>query len=357
MAVKPQFYGNELWAGIEENGPCHLLFLRHDPHPAGPPTGEEGSVARRNLAGKNRGKARVSRLRVFPRRFPQDPSTRRERKSWRNYHTRQATFLTVWTELQTFPAPTALPPGQQTSTSAPLVTNESTAPRRPRHPFHSSPLLSPSPFTFFFLRKAHRSVLSAPLARPGFEMHSNLSTQTAFIAFRVPLRPGFKSYGFFFSLAFLTKEGYFVNYQLVQINKRYFHRKPHFILLKFDYKDGEKGRKSKRKPQMAFPFIAVNELYLCLLKPQPWKSISVGLKNLTKIIGLPFLMQQPLGTGWKDFFMGSPAWIKIMEIRYFIINYSGRQSACHINSYLLVAFNVAVLLDKGPRGLSIELVL
>lgn len=210
---------------------------------------------------------------------------------------------------------------------------------------------------FFFLRKAHRSVLSAPLARPGFEMHFNLSTQTAFIAFRVPLRPGFKSYGFFFSLAFLTKEGYFVNYQLVQINKRYFHRKPHFILLKFDYKDGEKGRKSKRKPQMAFPFIAVNELYLCLLKPQPWKSISVGLKNLTKIIGLPFLMQQPLGTGWKDFFMGSPAWIKIMEIRYFIINYSGRQSACHINSYLLVAFNVAVLLDKGPRGLSIELVL
>jgi hypothetical protein len=128
-------------------------------------------------------------------------------------------------------------------------------------------------------------------------MHFNLSTQTAFIAFRVPLRPSFKSYGFFFSLAFLTKEGYFVNYQLVQINKRYFHRKPHFILLKFDYKDGEKGRKSKRKPQMASPFIAVNELYLCLLKPQPWKSISVGLKNLTKIIGLPFLMQQPLGTG------------------------------------------------------------
>lgn len=50
------------------------------------PTGEEGSVTRRNLAGK-KGKASVSSLRVFPRHFPQDPSTRRERKSWRNYHT------------------------------------------------------------------------------------------------------------------------------------------------------------------------------------------------------------------------------------------------------------------------------
>ena len=128
-----------------------------------------------------------------------------------------------------------------------------------------SPFLS-FPFTFFFLQNAHRSVLPCTRVRPGFEMHFNLSTQTAFIAFRVPLRPSFKSYWFFFSLAFLTKEGYFVNYQLVQINKRYFHRKPHLILLKFDYKDGKRKGSQKEKPQMAFSFISVNELYLCLLK-------------------------------------------------------------------------------------------
>lgn len=292
------------------------------------PTSEGGVSATKKSSRLKGGKQVLVVWKLTSPGFPVAVLTRSQHKERKKKleelpHPRQATFFT--TELQTFPAQTARPPGQQTSNFGPTgdewvhrttvtSTPRSTAPRFPRF-LHS---------LFSLLRKAHRSVLSAPLARPGFETHFNLSTQKAFIAFRVPLRPGFKSYGFFFSLAFLTKEGYFVNYQLVQINKRYFHRKPHFILLKFDYKDGEKGRKSKRKPQMAFPFIAVNELYLCLLKLQPWKSISVGLKNLTKIIGLPFLMQQPLGTGWKDFFMGSPAWIKIMEIRYFIINYSGR---------------------------------
>lgn len=125
-----------------------------------------------------------------------------------------------------------------------------------------------------------------PWVRPGFEMHFSLSTQTAFTAFRVPPRPGFKSYWFFFSpssLAFLTKEGYFVNYQLVQINKRYFHRKPHLILLKFDYKDGGKRKGSqKEKPQMAF-FIHLSEWALSV----PFETVAVEkhfcwLKKLDK---------------------------------------------------------------------------
>lgn len=43
-----------------------------------------------------------------------------------------------------------------------------------------------------------------PWVRPGFEMHFSLSTQTAFTAFRVPPRPGFKSYWFFFSPFFFS---------------------------------------------------------------------------------------------------------------------------------------------------------
>lgn len=166
-----------------------------------------------------------------------------------------------------------------------------------------SPFLS-FPFTFFFLQNAHRSVLPCTRVRPGFEMHFNLSTQTAFIAFRVPLRPSFKSYWFFFSLAFLTKEGYFVNYQLVQINKRYFHRKPHLILLKFDYKDGEKERKSKRKTPDGF-FIHLSEWALSV----PFETVAVEkhfcwLKKLDKNYWFAISHVTAIGNWMKRLFHG-----------------------------------------------------
>lgn len=190
--------------------------------------------------------------------------------------------------------------------------------------------LSASPFTFSPSHKMHIGLFFlVPWVRPDFEMHFSLSTQTAFTAFRVPPRPGFKSYWFFFfpsSLAFLTKEGYFVNYQLVQINKRYFHRKPHLILLKFDYKDGGKRKGSqKEKPQMAF-FIHLSEWALSV----PFETVAVEkhfcwLKKLDKNYWFAISHVTAIGNWMKRFFfMGSPAWIKIMEIRYFIINYSGR---------------------------------
>lgn len=143
-----------------------------------------------------------------------------------------------------------------------------------------------------------------PRVRPGFEMHFHLSTQTAFIAFRVPLRPSFKSYWFFFSLAFLTKEGYFVNYQLVQINKRYFHRKPHLILLKFDYKDGEKERKSKRKTPDGF-FIHLSEWALSV----PFETVAVEkhfcwLKKLDKNYWFAISHVTAIGNWMKRLFHG-----------------------------------------------------
>lgn len=161
--------------------------------------GEEGSATRRNLAGKKRGKQVLVLSGFSPRHFPQDPSTRRERKSWRNYHTlgrrhssrsEQNSKLSqlrllclLGSRQQLRPHWWRMSPQHHGDFNTP-----STAP-------HFIPLLHS---LFFFLRKAHRSVLSAPLARSGFEMHFNLSTQTAFIAFRVPLRPGFKSSDSFF---------------------------------------------------------------------------------------------------------------------------------------------------------------